>query len=225
MKKVFYTELAYIIGIIGIAIGTALSEASDFGVSMIVAPAYLLYRIVSQNVSFFTFGMAEYIFQGFLLIIMILVIRKFKPSYLFSFVTAIIYGLILDGAMWLVAFVPNQTIAARTILYIGGLLMCAFGVSLMFHTYISPEVYELFVKEVSSVYKLPINKFKTVYDCISCILGIAISFAAFGFGRFEGVKFGTVICALLNGFLIGRFSAAMEKHFNFKDALKLRHLF
>ena len=38
-KRTFFTELAYILGLIVLAFSAALMEASDLGVSMIVAPA------------------------------------------------------------------------------------------------------------------------------------------------------------------------------------------
>ena len=41
-KPVFYTELAYIAGIITLAVGTAFMAQADFGVSMVVAPAYIV---------------------------------------------------------------------------------------------------------------------------------------------------------------------------------------
>ena len=42
-QKSFSAELAYILGIVALALGTALMERADFGVSMVVAPAYLLH--------------------------------------------------------------------------------------------------------------------------------------------------------------------------------------
>ena len=99
------------------------------------------------------------------------------------------------------------------------------GVSMLFHTYISPEAYELFVKEISAKAKMDINRFKTLYDCASCLIAVIMSFAFFGFGVFEGVKLGTVFCALINGSLIGLCSRFYEKHFTFKDGLKLRCFF
>ena len=41
MKRTFYTETAYAIGIVALALGTALMEKADYGMSMVVAPAYL----------------------------------------------------------------------------------------------------------------------------------------------------------------------------------------
>lgn len=37
-KRVFYTELAYILGLLVLAVGTAMMERADFGMSMVVAP-------------------------------------------------------------------------------------------------------------------------------------------------------------------------------------------
>ena len=40
MKRTFSTELAYVLGIVFVAWGVVLMEKADFGVSMVVAPAY-----------------------------------------------------------------------------------------------------------------------------------------------------------------------------------------
>ena len=44
-KPVFYTELAYILGLVLLALGTALTVYGNFGVSMVVAPAYILFTV------------------------------------------------------------------------------------------------------------------------------------------------------------------------------------
>ena len=59
-KKVFFSEIAYVLGIIILALGTALMERADFGLSMVVAPAYLLHLKISQYITVFSFGMSEY---------------------------------------------------------------------------------------------------------------------------------------------------------------------
>lgn len=224
-KRVFYTEIAYVIGLLLLSFGTALMEAADFGVSMVVAPAYLIYLKVSQFLPFFTFGMAEYMLQAVILIAMTVILRKFKFSYLFSFVTAVLYGLALDGFMLVVALMPMNNIALRLIFYIVGMLLVSAGVSLFFQTYISPEAYEMFVKEVSKKFNVNIHKFKTCYDCISCAVAIVMSFVFFGLWHFEGIKIGTVFCALLNGWIISRFTKLFNRIWTFEDKLKLRKFF
>lgn len=224
-KPVFYTELSYILGIILLAFGTAIMEKANLGVSMVVAPAYLVFKKLSLTYTFFTFGMAEYMLQAILLLFMVLLLRKFRVSYLFSFLTAVYYGLVLDVSMRLIARVDRLTPVMGIVFFSGGLLLCAAGVAFMFHTYISPEVYELFVKKVSEKYHIKLSTFKTIYDCTSCLIGILLSFLFFGLFEFEGVKAGTVICALINGKLIGIISNLMEKHLEFKDALPARRYF
>lgn len=225
MKKKFSTELAYVLGIIFVAIGVVLMERADFGVSMVVAPAYLLYRWLSPVWSFVSFGMAEYCLQAVLLVVMTLLLRRFRLSYLFSFVTAVLYGFVLDGFMLLGALLPTVQLWQRGIYYVLGMLFCSAGVSAMFHTYISPEVYELFVKEVSGRFGVNINKFKTGYDCVSSLVGVIMSFLVFGMWHFVGVNWGTILCALINGTIIGRFSAFYEKHWDFYDRFPWRRFF
>lgn len=225
MKKTMYSEAAYVIGILVLALGTAFMERADFGVSMVVAPAYLLHLKVSQYLPFFSFGMAEYVFQALVLVLLGIVMKRFKLSYLFSFVTAVLYGLALDGSIWLTALIPGSGMLLRSVFYVAGMLLCSIGVAFLFHTYIAPEAYELFVKELSAKLGAKIHHTKTVYDCCSCLLGIVLSFAFFGFGHFEGVKLGTILCALVNGWMIGQIGKVLEKKFTFRDGLAMRNLF
>lgn len=224
-SPVFSNELAYVVGIIAVAFGVAFMEKANFGVSMVVAPAYLLYLKLSPSYPFFTFGMAEYTLQAVLLVAMMIMLRKFKLSYLFSFVTAVVYGFTLDFCMWSVNGIDAQPVWARLVMFLGGMVLCSIGISFFFHSYVSPEVYELFVKEVSHHIGMDINRFKTIYDCSSCAISIAMSFAFFGLWHFEGVKLGTVFCALVNGSMIGAVSRFLEKRFEFKDCFKLRKYF
>jgi len=224
-KKVCYTEISYVLGLVIMAFAAAFTEKANFGMSMVVAPAYILHLKVSEFLPWFTFGVAEYVFQGLLIIITVLVMRKLKASYFFSFVTAVLYGTLLDGAMMLISGLPEDTFAIRVLWYILGTVFCSLAVSFFFHTYISPEAYELIVKEISQKFNFNINKIKTAYDCISVALGIIMSFAFFGFGVFKGVGLGTILCALINGFLIGGFSKLLEKYFEFKNKFKIQKYF
>lgn len=224
-KRIFYTELSYVLGLVLLAIGTAFMTYADFGVSMVVAPAYLLHLKVAQYLPFFTFGMAEYTLQAVILVLMMILLKRFRVSYLFSFLTAVLYGLLLDCAMMIIGPPNAEAIWLRVIYYVVGLLICTCAVSMLFHTYISPEAYEIFVKEVSAKWRIDIHKFKTVYDCASCLIAIIMSFCFFGWWQFEGVKLGTVLCTLVNGYLIGLFSSLLEKYYEFRDGLKLRKFF
>lgn len=219
-KPILYTELSYLLGILILALGTALMERADFGMSMVVAPAYLLHLKLSQSLPFFTFGMAEYCLQALLLLLIGLILRRFRFSYLGSFATAVFYGIVLDCWIAVIRFLPDGGLAGRFLYFFAGLVLGSVGVSLFFHTYITPEAYELLVKEIAEDKQLPISRVKTVYDCVSCGVSILLSFLFFGFGHFEGVKLGTVFCALVNGQLIGWISKALDEKFDFRDGLR-----
>lgn len=83
-KKGNFAELAYVMGMILCPLGVCLSAKSGFGVSMVVAPAYVLYLRISETLPWFTFGKSEYIFQGLLLILLGIAVRRFKWKYLLS---------------------------------------------------------------------------------------------------------------------------------------------
>ena len=221
MKKgVFYTELYYVVGLMILAFGNALMAQGDFGVSMVVAPAYLLHLKLADTFPFFTFGMAEYVLQGFLLILMMILYRRVRLGYFLSFITAVIYGLLLDGAMAVVSLLPMDTLAGRLVFYAFGVPVCACGVSMLFRTYLPVEAYELFVKELAEKLGKPLHKVKTGYDTASCLLSIAMSLLFFG--TLRGISIGTAVCALINGTLIGLFSRLWDRLFESRDALPLR---
>lgn len=219
-KSVFYSEIAYIVGIVVLALGTAFMEKANFGMSMIVAPAYLLHLKISQILPFYSFGMSEYVLQAVLLGILSLIMGKVKKGYLLSFVTAFIYGLLLDAIMGVLALFSFEGIVWQIAFYAVGMIVCAFGVALLFHTYFPPEAYELFVKEISQKFNMTLSKTKIIYDYCSCILSVVLSLIFFG--SFVGIKWGTVVCALLNGWLIGCISRLLENKVVFQDALPLR---
>ena len=119
MKRTFSTELRLCIRHRICRVGRCPDGKADFGVSMVVAPAYLLYRWLSPAWSVVTFGMAEYCLQAVLLLAMCL-LRRFRVSYLFSFVTAVVYGFVLDAFMLLGAMLPAGSVWLRAIYYVLG---------------------------------------------------------------------------------------------------------
>ncbi len=224
-KKVFYTELCYVFALVIMAFGVAFTAKADFGMSMIVAPAYILHLKLSATFPWFTFGVSEYIFQGFLILLTIILMRKFKLSYLFSFVTAVLYGTLLDLAILFITPIPANAFLLRVLWYCIGVILCSFSVSLFFHTYIAPEAYELIVKEIPLKYNVNINKVKSVYDALSLILAVLLSFTFFGFGVFRGIYWGTLVCAIINSILIRFFSEFLEKSFEFKNKFAIERYF
>lgn len=225
MKKNLYSETAYILGVVFLAIGTAIMEKADFGLSMVVAPAYLLHLKLSQSAAFFTFGIAEYMVQALLLAVVLFIQKKFKPAYVLSFGSVLLYGLLLDIFIVLFSQISAESMAGRAVCFLLGFPTSSLGVAMLFNTYVPPGAYEFFVKELSVFYKVDISRFKTRFDIVCCAVAVVLSFVFFGFGHFEGVKLGTVICAVTNGWIIGKFSGLITKHFEITDKFPFRKYF
>ena len=223
MKKTFYTEIAYVLGILLLAIGNAFMERASFGISMVIAPAYILHLKISQYLSFFSFGMAGYCLQVLILLAIIIITRKFKITYLFSFLTAVLGGFALDGAVFLLSFINVEGLAVRVLFYVISLPISTMGISLLLRPYISPEAYDVFVKEVSAHFGISFGKFKTSYDLASLLISLILTLLFFG--ELRGIGVGTLVCAVLNGFLISRMTKLCNKFFVFRDAFDIRKRF
>ena len=177
-RIVVSSEITYILAVVLLALAVAILTAADLGISMIVAPAYLL----SLKTGVVTFGQAEYIIQAGVFILLCLVIRRFRPVYLMSFVTCLVYGAVLDLWRMLPCFDPSVTAPGsmalwlRIPMFIVGVLLTSFAVALFFKTYLYPQV--------------------------------------------EGLGWGTLVMALLNGTIIGFFSKQLDRAFEFRPYLK-----
>ena len=215
-KPVFYTEIAYVCAILFIALGVALAAKAGFGVSMIAAPMYTLHLWLVQYTEILTLGTLEYIFQGVVILSIALIVKHFKISYLFSFATSVFSGLAIDLMFWVVSPLTAETLFARIVVFAASILTCAFGVSCIFHAYVSPAGNELFVKEFAVHFGKDIHKVKTTYEMTFLAISLALNLLLFR--GFVGIGIGTVVTALLNGPIISVFAHVLEKHFEFKAA-------
>lgn len=215
MKKIkLHSETVYVLGILILSFSVAMITATNFGVSMIVAPAYLL----SLKLPFLTFGQSEYIVQGLLFIVFCILMKKIKLMYFFSFITGIFYGAVLD--LWR-AFIPHFNpaittpgvlpITLKVIYFVLGMSMTSFSIALLFRAYIYPQVYDFFVKGICEHYSLDRGKFKSGFDASFFLISLIMTFLLFG--AVKGIGIGTIIMTVFNGLLIATFGKFIDKYF------------
>lgn len=224
-KPVFCSELAWLVGLCLIAWGTALTVWADLGVSTVVAPAFILHLAMKNVWEWFSFGISEYVLQAFVLILMMLLLQKIKIRYFLSFGAAIIYGILLDLGTFLIGhLLPIEaSFSAQIGVYVLGNLGVCCGVALMIRTYLPPEIYEMFIKEITHLGAFQIRTVKTLYDCASLLLALILSLALLG--KIEGIGIATLICALFNGIIIDRIGILLDKLWDFRDIFPLRPKF
>lgn len=214
VKKIrISNEWIYVLAVLVLSFATAMLAAADFGMSMVVAPAY----IISLKLPFLTFGQAEYLVQGTLFLVFCLVMRKIKPMYFFSFLSGFIYGAVLD--FWR-AVIPHFNpelyrpgtlpLSIRICYFLVGFLLNSLGVALYFKTYFYPQVYEFFVKGLSKKCGIKLEKFKIGFDMTCLVIALILSFVLFR--SMKGIGAGTVILACCNGVLIGCYGKWMDRH-------------
>lgn len=217
-KLVIPSEVAYILSNVLLAFAVSMVTSADFGVSMIVAPAYLLHLKLG-----ITFGQAEYLVGAVLFLIFCLVVRKIKPIYFFAFISCLFYGAVLDLFRLIPAFNPTITppgsmdLWVRILYFVVGEILTALAVALSFKSYIFPQVTDFVVKGTTQAYSLNLSKFKWGYDI--SMLVIAVIFTLTFFGRFEGIKFGTIILTLVNGPLLALIGKFYNKFITFPTAM------
>lgn len=210
------SEVTYFAAIVLLSLAVAILSTADFGISMIVTPAYLL----SLKAGFLSFGQAEYVVQAIVFILLCIVLKRFRFVYFFSFGTCLIYGFVLDLWRKIPFLNPAATppgsmnLSLRIAMFVIGMILTSFSVALFFKTYLFPQVYDFFVKAVSCKYGIKLSRLKTIVD-LSCLTASVIMTFAF-FGKIRGIGWGTLIMALLNGTVIGFFSKLLDKAFDFK---------
>lgn len=222
MKKIkISSELTYVLATVLIAFSVAMISSTDFGFSMIVAPAYIL----SCKLDFLTFGQSEFVLQGIMFVIFCILMKRVRLIYFFSFFSGVIYGAVLDFWRLVIPhFNPDVTapgslpVWLRIIYFVVGTLITAIAVALYFRTYLYPQVYDFFVKGVSEKYNLNRTKFKIGYDMFMLILSCVMTFCMFG--KLVGVGIGSIITACCNGFIIGFLGKMIDKFFVIEPRFK-----
>ena len=211
-------ELVYILGAAILSLATAMLTTADFGLSVIVSPAYL----VSVKTGFLTFGQAEYVVQGILFVLFCIIMRKIKILYFGAFLSGIIYGFFLD--MWR-TWIPHLNpdvyptgtlpMQLRIVYFVIGFFINILGVTLYFKNRYYPQVYEFFVKGVSEKYHIELSKFKLAFDLAFLALSLVLTLVMFH--KIVAIGVGTLIMACCNGPLIGAYSRWFDKHFELKS--------
>lgn len=219
MKKqiTIYTEPAFLAANLIMGLGVAMLAAADLGMSMTGAPAYLL----SLRFPRFSFGTCEIFIQLILILLTFLVMGKIRLRLFLSLISGSVYAVFLD--LWrriVPALNPDMTSAGafpmpvRALLFLVGVSLVMFSVAVFFRSYIYPQSYDLFVRELCRKYGISKAKAKTGFDCTFLVLGIALSLLFFS--RLQAIGVGTVALSLCGGSILGFFDRLLTKYTIFR---------
>lgn len=214
MKKLQKSsELLWLLGIIFVALGVAICSKANLGVSMIAAPAFVIQEALASLLPWLSVGMTEYVIQGLMLLLLCLVIRRFRWHYLLAFAVAVIYGYTLNFFLWVLGDVSFDAVWLRWVMLIVGDLITGLGVACFFRTYLPLQVYELFVAELSGRFGFRIGRVKSIFDYTLLTLSVIMALTLFGdlttfdwstigYASFHSIGLGTLVTTLLNSPII-----------------------
>lgn len=215
MKKLQkMNEAAWLLGVLLCALGVALATKANFGLSMIAAPPYIIHIFMENFFPWYSQGTSEYIWQGVLLLVMCIIVRRFRVKYLLTFACAVIFGLAVDGFLWLLGgSAVYATLAARIIAFIVSEIITAVAIACYFRTDLPLPVYELVASEIAKCYSLNMNKVKQANDLIMLALSLILAFVLNR--SFAGIGIGTIIITLVNASLIALAGKILDTYCDF----------
>lgn len=216
MKKTSkMNETAWVIGIVGCALGVCLCTKANFGLSMIAAPPYIFHVALRSRFPWFSQGTSEYIWQGVLLVFMCIVTGRFRWKYLLSFGTAVISGLCID--FWFLLLGGNgayENLWMRLAAFVFGAGFTSLSIAFVFRTTLPIAIYELLVREIADRFLLDINRVKLANDIVMLLLSAVLAFALTG--GFNGFGPGTILITFINAPLIAFFGKLLDRRFTFE---------
>lgn len=207
-KIVVRGELALLIVVIINSLGVLLMLQSGSGISAISSVPYAFQLVFPK----LTLGTWTYLFQGLLIFLLMVLRKKFVPSYLFSFVVGFVFGEMMDVHELWITRLP-MTIPLRILYFVLSYIILCIGIALSNRCKLPIIPTDLFPRELSEIIRKPYARVKIGFDVIC--LGITACMTLFCLGHLKGLGIGTVIAAFTMGKGIAFVGKIMDRHLTF----------
>ena len=193
--------------------GVVLMLYSGAGISAISSVPFAFSQVFPR----LTLGTWTYLFQGLLILSLMVMRKRFVPPYLFSFVVGFVFSELLDvHELWIVIL---PTALPWRILYfaVSYVLLC-IGIALSNRCKLPIIPTDLFARDLAEIIKKPYPKVKTTMD-LTCVT-VAAVLTVVGTGTLKGVGVGTIVAALTYGRTAGLIGNLIDKKFYFVSVLE-----
>ncbi len=197
----------YVIFLMGLfinSLGVSLITLADLGTSPISSIPYVL----SLNFSL-TLGGFTILFNILLILLQILILRRnFKPEYFLQIPVTVLFGYFIDLTMEWFSFIQPEFYWSKILYLLLGCLVLGFGVYMEVLANVVMLPGESFVRAVSSTWKTEFGVTKVAFDVSMAVIAGILSLVLAH--HLEGVREGTVIAALLVGFIARIFGKKLK---------------
>ena len=196
--------ILFLIGLFINSLGVSLVTKASLGTSPISSIPYVL----SLNFPL-TLGNFTIIFSLLLIILQIIILRKnFKVENILQIPVSIVFGYFIDFTMYLLVWINPQNYFIKLIALLIGCIVLGFGVYIEVLADVVMLPGESFVRAIVQTWNTNFGTTKIIFDSSMTIIAGILSFAFSA--RLNGVREGTVIAALLVGFIARLFGKQLE---------------
>ena len=214
-RPILRGELALILAVCLNSFGVVLMLYSGTGISAISSVPYA-FSLVFPKLSL---GTWTYLFQGLLVLTLMVLQKRFVPSYLFSFVVGFFFGELLDVHEAWINILPTA-IGWRVLYFVISCPIVALGIALSNRCKLPIIPTDLFPRELAEITKVPYSRIKIGFD-VTCLL-VTACMTYFCLERILGLGIGTVLAAFTMGKGIALVGQAIDKYFDFVSVLSAK---
>lgn len=189
--------------------GVVLMLYSGAGISAISSVPFAFSKVLPVLL----LGTWTYIFQGLLVLSLMIMRKRFVPSYLFSFVVGFVFGKLLDvHELWI--NILSNNITMRIVYFILSYIILCFGIAISNRCLLPITPTDLFPRELADITKVSYSKIKIGFD-VSC-LAVTAGLTFFFLGHLDGLGIGTIVAAFTMGKGVSIAGNLIDRKFGFR---------
>ena len=208
-------EIALITAVTINSFGVVLMLYSAAGISAISSVPYAFSLVLPR----LTLGTWTYIFQGVLILTLMIMRKKFVPQYLCSFIVGFVFGKMLDiHEIWIGAL--PTALPWRILYFVISYILICIGIALSNRCGLPIIPTDLFPRELADITKVKYSRIKIGYD-VTC-LTITALMTCIILGHLDGLGIGTILAAFTMGKVIGMIGDKMDQHVRFESFMTKR---
>ena len=212
-RPIIRGEITLLAALVINSFGVVLMLYSGSGISAISSVPYALTDVWPA----LSLGTWTYLFQGVLVLSLMLLRRRLVLSYLLSFAVGFCFGKLLDLQELWIGTLP-RTLPLQVVYFAVSYLVICFGVALSNRCKMPIVPTDLFPRELSAITGVAYGRIKVSFDLSSPAV-TALLTSTF-LGHLDGLGIGTILAALTMGKAIGRMNRFLDQKAVFKSLLE-----
>ena len=195
-----------VLGLFIAGLGVAVTKKGELGVSPISSVA----NVLSLKFTFLTLGNWLIIWNCILILGQILILRRrFQLFQLLQIPLSFLFGYFTDFGVWLLSFTKTDAYYMRLLMVFLGTVILGLGISISVIANVILNSGEAFVKAIADTTHKEFGNLKVGFDITCMALAVTLSLLFFDF-TVRGTREGTVIAALLTGFVVEFFTKRLR---------------